>query len=88
MFFSYRSDARNGGAVLRNGDAVARGGDRHLARHAAPKDENGLKLVAMEELVGLCKRRGFIFQSSEIYNGFNGFYDYGTIDADLRNAMM
>ena len=31
----------------------------------------------MEKIVTLCKRRGFIFQSSEIYGGFNGFWDYG-----------
>ena len=39
----------------------------------------------MEELVGLCKRRGFIFPSSEIYNGFNGFYDYGPLGVELKN---
>ena len=31
----------------------------------------------MEKIVSLCKRRGFIFQSSEIYGGINGFWDYG-----------
>ena len=31
----------------------------------------------MENLVILCKRRGFLFQSSEIYGGLNGFRDYG-----------
>jgi glycyl-tRNA synthetase len=39
----------------------------------------------MEELVGLCKRRGFIFPSSEIYGGYNGFYDYGPLGVELRN---
>lgn len=38
----------------------------------------------METLVGLCKRRGFIFQSSEIYGGINGFYDYGPLGVELR----
>jgi len=33
----------------------------------------------MEDIVNVCKRRGFVFQSSEIYNGFNGFYDYGPL---------
>src|SRR5215813_13826573 len=33
----------------------------------------------MERLVALCKRRGFIFQSSEIYGGLNGFWDYGPL---------
>ena len=35
--------------------------------------------VSMETLVALCKRRGFIFQSSEIYGGINGFFDYGPL---------
>ena len=30
----------------------------------------------MDKIVTLCKRRGFVFQSSEIYGGFNGFWDY------------
>lgn len=33
--------------------------------------------VDMATIEGLCKRRGFIFRSSEIYGGFNGFFDYG-----------
>ena len=39
----------------------------------------------MEAIVGLCKRRGFIFPSSEIYGGYNGFYDYGPLGVELRN---
>ena len=39
----------------------------------------------MEELVGLCKRRGFIFPSSEIYGGYTGFFDYGPLGVELRN---
>ncbi|MEM7790484.1 MAG: glycine--tRNA ligase [Verrucomicrobiota bacterium] len=39
----------------------------------------------MEDIVGLCKRRGFIFPSSEIYGGYNGFYDYGPLGVELRN---
>jgi len=40
--------------------------------------------VTMDEIVSLCKRRGFIFPSSEIYNGFAGFYDYGPLGAELK----
>jgi len=40
--------------------------------------------VVMEKLVSLCKRRGFIFQSSEIYGGINGFWDYGPLGAELK----
>nr|WP_197672929.1 glycine--tRNA ligase [Verrucomicrobium sp. GAS474] len=38
----------------------------------------------MEKIVALCKRRGFIFQSSEIYGGLNGVWDYGPLGADLK----
>jgi glycyl-tRNA synthetase len=38
----------------------------------------------MSTLVALCKRRGFIFQSSEIYGGINGFFDYGPLGAQLK----
>jgi len=41
----------------------------------------------MKELVSLCKRRGFIFQSSEIYGGINGFWDYGPLGVELKNAI-
>jgi len=38
----------------------------------------------MEKIVSLCKERGFIFQSSEIYGGLNGFWDYGPLGTDLK----
>ena len=38
----------------------------------------------MDKIVSLCKRRGFIFQSSEIYGGINGFWDYGPLGAELK----
>jgi glycyl-tRNA synthetase len=41
-------------------------------------------LGKMEKLVSLCKRRGFIFQSSEIYGGINGFWDYGPLGVELK----
>ncbi len=40
--------------------------------------------LAMKEIVSLCKRRGFIFQSSEIYGGINGFWDYGPLGTELK----
>ena len=39
----------------------------------------------IEELIALCKRRGFIFQSSEIYGGTQGLYDYGPLGVELKN---
>lgn len=38
----------------------------------------------IDEIVSLCKRRGFVFQSSEIYGGINGFFDYGPLGVELR----
>ncbi len=38
----------------------------------------------MAKLVSLCKRRGYLFQSSEIYGGFNGFWDYGPLGVELK----
>ncbi len=38
----------------------------------------------MERIVALCKRRGFIFQSSEIYGGLAGFWDYGPLGTELK----
>jgi glycyl-tRNA synthetase len=45
------------------------------------------RLERMEDLVSLCARRGFIFQSSEIYGGINGFWDYGPLGAELKNNL-
>jgi len=39
----------------------------------------------MDDIVSLAKRRGFIFQSSEIYGGINGFWDFGPLGVELRN---
>ena len=41
----------------------------------------------MEKIVSLCKRRGFIFQSSEIYGGIGGFWDYGPLGAELKRNL-
>ena len=45
------------------------------------------RLERMEDLVSLCARRGFIFQSSEIYGGINGFWDYGPLGAELKQNL-
>lgn len=41
----------------------------------------------MEKIVSLCKRRGFVFQGSEIYGGFAGFWDYGPLGVTLKNNL-
>ncbi len=40
--------------------------------------------MEMDQLVALCKRRGYLFQSSEIYGGLNGFWDYGPLGVELK----
>ena len=41
----------------------------------------------MERIVSLCKRRGFIFQASEIYGGLNGVWDYGPLGVELKRNL-
>ena len=41
--------------------------------------------TSMETFVSLCKRRGFVFQSSEIYGGIGGFWDYGPLGVEMKN---
>ena len=42
---------------------------------------------SMEALVALAKRRGFVFQASEIYGGLQGVYDYGPLGVELKNNL-
>ncbi|MAE60564.1 MAG: glycine--tRNA ligase [Planctomycetaceae bacterium] len=42
---------------------------------------------SMDDIVALCRRRGFIWQSSEIYGGINGFWDYGPLGAELKRNL-
>ena len=41
----------------------------------------------MDELVSLCKRRGFVFPSGDIYGGLQGLYDYGPLGVELKNNL-
>jgi len=43
--------------------------------------------ITMDKIVSLCKRRGFVFQASEIYGGLAGFYDYGPLGVELVNKI-
>ena len=45
----------------------------------------GAEAVTLDKIVALCKRRGFIFQSSEIYGGLGSTYDYGHYGVLLKN---
>ncbi|MDR2777940.1 MAG: glycine--tRNA ligase, partial [Rickettsiales bacterium] len=43
--------------------------------------------VKMDDIVALCRRRGFIFQSAEIYGGLQGVYDFGPLGVELKNNL-
>ena len=46
------------------------------------------KNVNLEDIVSLCKRRGFIFQGSEVYGGLSGTWDYGPLGVALKKNIM
>lgn len=43
--------------------------------------------TSMDQLVSLCKRRGFIFQNADIYGGLQGVYDFGPLGVELKNNL-
>lgn len=43
------------------------------------------KLISIEELTKFCKRKGFVYQSGEIYGGLAGFWDFGPLGTELKN---
>ncbi len=57
--------------------------DASQVNPAGQGDNAGL----MDKVVSLCKRRGFLFQSSEIYGGINGFWDYGPLGVELKRNL-
>jgi len=52
---------------------------------SSSKKDNSSANKRMEELISLCKRRGFVYQGSEIYGGLGGVYDYGHYGTLLKN---
>ena len=50
-------------------------------------DKPASAVKSMDDIVALCRRRGFIFQSSEIYGGINGFWDYGPLGTQLKRNL-
>ena len=51
------------------------------------KSNAGDQLKLMDKIVSLAKRRGFVFQSSEIYGGLNGCWDYGPLGVEMLNNL-
>jgi glycyl-tRNA synthetase len=52
---------------------------------ADPASKNAAK--SMEKIVALCKRKGFVFQSADIYGGLNGCWDYGPLGVELKRNL-
>jgi glycyl-tRNA synthetase len=50
-------------------------------------DPKSKEVPLMEKITSLCKRRGFIYQSSELYGGIGGFWDYGPLGAELKRNL-
>src|SRR5688572_33487287 len=70
----------------RSGEKNASSGDSSRAAAAEASDQGtAADAVTMDKIVALCKRRGFIFQSSEIYGGLASTYDYGHYGVLLKN---
>src|SRR4030095_596819 len=67
-------------------DTVWPAGDTPLPVAADPAPRAGAD-VRMEDVVSLCARRGFVFQSSEIYGGINGFWEYGARRGELQGTL-
>ena len=44
--------------------------------------------LSMDQIISLCKRRGFIFPGSEIYGGLQGAYDFGPLGVELKNQLV
>src|SRR5262245_22011646 len=68
-------------AATRRGSSAERSGSSRVIGRG---EESGMA-VDMDKLVSLCRRKGFIFGSSEIYGGINGFWDYGPLGVELKN---
>lgn len=49
--------------------------------------EEKISRPTMDEIISLCKRRGFIFQSFDVYGGLQGIYDYGPLGVELKNNL-
>src|SRR3954470_13974926 len=55
---------------------------------SSPAPESSRPADLMKKVVALCKTRGFVFQSSEIYGGLKSAYDYGPLGAELKRNIM
>ena len=63
------------------------GADDAFPASSMSASQSEKQTALMEKIVSLCKRRGFIFQSAEIYGGLNGCWDYGPLGAELKRNL-
>ena len=85
--FAFQAGLKRPGRFTSRSSSMLRMASTETDAPAAPKVIPNLDAydnASMDDIVSLCKRRGFIFPSSEIYNGFAGFYDYGPLGAELK----
>src|SRR3989338_992093 len=54
-------------------------------RHLFKPLKNSLVMLSIQDMATFCKKKGFIFQNSEIYGGFFGLFDYGTLGVEMKN---
>ena len=60
-----------------------------MNRHVANMEKGFLMSQAkMEDIISLCKRRGFIYQGSDVYGGLSGTWDYGPLGVQLKRNIM
>ena len=57
------------------------------SNHIMTDTNTAEKIHSMEKIIALCKRRGFIFPSSQIYGGLQGAYDYGPMGVELKRNL-
>src|SRR6185369_4398889 len=65
----------------------SRSTDEMSEQPATPPSSAPVAPKSMDAIMALCKRRGFIFQASDIYGGINGFWDYGPLGAQLKKNL-
>jgi len=80
---SFRLASTSTDAATEKSDDGAKGEEEKKGTKVEPIPDAYEKLK-MEDVVSLCKRRGIVFPSSEIYNGMAGFYDYGPLGSELK----
>ena len=80
----FGEDEGHGREIARQGQRAALSEDAAARRPCHRTMSSPTDPQRMERIVSLCKRRGFIFQSSEIYGGLNGCWDYGPLGVELK----